>query len=116
MSKIYLPVENVNEYACYSVYDKDTIRAYKNMPQQNSSSNYKDFFINSNYLERDGVQQWGNYNQNLPVCLNKQNITNEYMYRTDYMNILVIFVLIILIIYFPVSTLIKRFFRGMRLH
>lgn len=114
MSKIYLPIDNFNEYACYTIYDKDTIRAYKTIPQANSSSNYKDYFINSHYLERDGLQQWGNYNTNLPVCFDKGNLTNEYMYRNDIMDILVVFVLIILIIYIPINNLIKRFFRGMK--
>lgn len=116
MSKIYLPIENFNEYACYSIYDKDTIRAYKTMPYPNSSSEYKDFFINSHYLERDGFQQWGNYNSYLPVCLNKDYLTNAYMYRYDIMDILVVFTLIILIVYIPFSILFKRFFRGMKVY
>ena len=29
MKHIYLPIENVNDFACYTVQDKDTIRAYK---------------------------------------------------------------------------------------
>lgn len=91
MQNIYLPVDDVNDFACYSVYDKDTIRAYVTMPQVNSSSNYVDFYINSHYLEREGTQQWSQYTQYLPTCIGKEAITNNYYYRNDFASILFIF-------------------------
>jgi len=114
--KIYLPIENFTSYSCYTVYDKDTIRAYKSTPQVNSSSYYTDFYINSHYLKKDGFQQWGNYNTNLPVCFDKNNLTNAYMYRNDISDVLIVFSLIVLIIYIPIDKIIKTFFRGRKLY
>ena len=33
MNNLYLPINKVSDYKCYSVYDKDTIRAYVQQPQ-----------------------------------------------------------------------------------
>ena len=54
MTNIYLPIDNVSDFACYSVYDKDTIRAYYTQPHIDSSSEYVDFFVNSHYLQKTG--------------------------------------------------------------
>ena len=45
-----------------SVYDKETIRAYVQQPQLDSSSQYVDFYINSHYLQKTGTQTWGQWN------------------------------------------------------
>ena len=45
MTNIYLPIDNVSDFACYSVYDKDTIRAYYTQPHIDSSSEYVDLSI-----------------------------------------------------------------------
>lgn len=112
--KVYVPVENISDYACYSVYDRETIRAYKNKPQLNTSTEYTDFYINSNYLEKSGFQTWGNYNNNLPVCISRDNLTTAYAYRNDFADILIIFFIFTFVIYFIVSKLIKTLFRGFK--
>lgn len=109
MNNIYLPVDNVSDFACYSVYDKETIRAYVTMPQINSSSNYVDFYINSHYLEKEGTQQWSQYTQYLPTCLSSNAITNDFYYRNDFTDILIQFTLIaFLCIYLPFKLIVGR--------
>lgn len=112
--KVYVPVENISDYACYSVYDRETIRAYKIKPGVNISTEYTDFYINSNYLEKSGTQTWGNYTQTFPVCLATEELTNSYAYRNDFADILIIFIVFVFVIYFIISKLLKTFFRGFR--
>lgn len=116
MEHIFLPVDNISDFACYSVYDKDTIRAYKTMPHLDSSSDYIDFYINSHYLEKSGTQRWGSWSDSLPSCLSTSVITNDIYYRTDLKDSLLIFVLLVLIIFwipfrFTVGRLFKNIWR-----
>lgn len=111
MDNIYLPIDNVNDFACYSIYDKDTVRAYRSQPQLDSSSEYVDFYINSHYLQKTGIQSWGQWNSSLPTCLSADTITNDYYYRNDFPDILLIFIIFAIIgIYLPFK-LISRIFR-----
>ena len=116
MEHIFLPVENVSDFACYSVIDKDTIRAYKSMPAINSSSDYVDFFINSHYLEKEGNQTWGNWSQNLPSCISSSAISTDFYYRNDLPEVLVIFIiLVVFVTYFPRKLLNVFYKRGFNL-
>ncbi len=116
MNKIYLPIENISDYKCYSVSDQDTIRAYVQQPQLDSSSQYVDFYINSHYLQKSGVQSWGQWNNTLPVCLSSNNITNEVYYRNDFDSILIIFlVLFIFIICLPYKIMSRAFGRWLKI-
>lgn len=111
MDNIYLPVDNINEFDCYVIQDKDTIRAYKNMPNLNSTSDYVDFYINSHYLEKKGNQSWGNYSQYLPTCISSAAITNNFYYRNDFLDILLIFsIFVIFTIFLPIKVF-GRLFR-----
>lgn len=111
MDNIYLPIENVNDFACYSIYDKDTVRAYYTKPALDSSSEYVDFYINSHYLQRTGTQSWGQWNSSLPTCLSADSITTDYYYRNDFPDILLIFIIFAIVgIYLPFK-LISRIFR-----
>lgn len=112
--KLFVPVENISDYACYSVYDRETVRAYRTMPRVDSSSDYTDFFVNSHYLEKTGTQTWSNYYTNLPVCVDNANLTNSYVYRNDFAEILIIFLIFAFVIYFIVSKLLKTLFRGFK--
>lgn len=112
MKNVYLPIDNVNDFACYSVFDKDTIRAYFNKPQINTSSNYIDFYINSHYLEKEGTQSWGSYAQYLPTCISSSAITTDFYYRNDMSEILVIFIILcIFIFYIPIKVFLRLFRR-----
>lgn len=116
MNKIYLPIENISDFKCYSVYDKDTIRAYIQQPQLDSSSQYVDFYINSHYLQKSGTQSWGQWNNSLPVCLSSNNITNEVYHRNDFDSILIIFlVLFIFIICLPYKIMSRAFGRWLKI-
>ena len=115
MDTIYLPINSTSDYACYTVRDKDTIRAYKTRPSINSNSDYTDFYINSHYLQREGNENWGNWNSNLPICLDNSLITNDFEYRTDFADIMIIFLIFsIFIFYFPIK-LFSRIFRRVAL-
>lgn len=112
---IYVPYDNINDYKCYTLYDKDTIRAYISTPQFNTSSNYTDYFINSHYVFREGVQTWGNYST-LPICLSTDNLTNEIYYRNDFSDILIIFVIIAIIgVYLPFKIFSRAFGRWFKI-
>lgn len=116
MDNIYLPVDNVNDFACYSVYDKDTIRAYKTMPSINGSSNYVDFYINSHYLESEGTQSWGQWTNYLPTCISTSAITTDFYYRTDMPEILTMVIIIaICVIYLPYKIISRLFGRYLQL-
>lgn len=111
MDNIYLPINNVNDFACYSILDKDTVRAYYTKPALDSSSNYVDFYINSHYLQKTGTQSWGQWNSSLPTCLSSDLITTDYYYRNDFPDILLIFIIFAIVgIYLPFK-LISRIFR-----
>lgn len=116
MKHIYLPIENLNDFACYTVEDKDTIRAYKTMPRLDSSSDYVDFYINSHYLEKEGTESWGQWQSYLPTCIISSSITNDIYYRNDLDSILVIFLCIIVFVtYFPRKLLNIFYKRGFNL-
>lgn len=116
MNKIYLPIENISDYKCYSVYDKDTIRAYVQQPQLDSSSQYVDFYINSHYLQKTGTQSWGNWNSSLPTCLELNTFTSEVYYRNDFDSILIIFlILFIFIIALPYKVMSRAFGRWLKI-
>lgn len=116
MKNIYLPIENVNDFACFSVYDKDTIRAYKTQPQLESSSEYVDFYINSHYLQNTGTQSWGQWQNYLPTCITKSSITTDVYYRNDFDSILIIFlILFIFIIVLPYKIMSRAFGRWLKI-
>lgn len=111
MKNIYLPVDSVSDFACYSVLDKDTIRAYVNNPQINTSSNYVDFYINSHYLEKEGTQTWGSYTQYLPACISSSAITTDFYYRNDMPQILVMFIILSIFVFLIPIKIFTRLFR-----
>lgn len=116
MSKIYLPVSNINDFACYVVHDKDTIRAYDTTPALNTNSNYTDFYINSHYLSVRGSQSWNQWNSNIPICLDKNNFTNDIYYSNDLPNSLFIFLIFaIFIIILPFKFMGRIFGRWLRI-
>lgn len=106
---IYVPNTS---YACYVVQSEEIIRAYLQMPSYNSTVSYRDYYIRSDYIYRDGTQSFGNYST-LPVCLDNSVLTNDFYYRTDLSNILIIFFIIAVIgIYMPLKIFFRFFKRG----
>lgn len=108
---IYVDVKNIDDFKCYSVVDKDTIRAYYSTPALNSSSEYVDFYINSHYLQKSGYQSWGNYN-NLPVCIQSDKLTTDFYYRNDLPDILfILIVFLFIIVFLPYKIVFRSFGR-----
>jgi len=85
---IYVP--EAEKWACVYVQGDGILRAYESMPRNNTTINYREYFTKSNYLYRDGQQQFSQY-ATLPTCLDKSTLTNDVYYRNDFASILVIF-------------------------
>lgn len=108
---IYVP--DTENYQCFVVRSDTTIRAYKEVPKNNTEVEYRDYYYTSNYLYNDGTQSFSNYTA-LPVCLDNSQITSDYVYRNDFPMILLTFVLFVGFIWFFVTKLIKTFFFGFK--
>lgn len=107
---IYVPEKE--NYKCYVVQNEDVIRAYEKVPTNNTTVNYRDYYINSNYIYKDGYQQFSNY-ATLPVCLNSNDLTSDFYYRNDLADILIIFaILSIVIILIPLKIFFRLFKKG----
>lgn len=98
-------------YPCYVVQSEGVIRAYAQVPYYNSNITYRDYYVNSSYIYRDGMQQFSSY-ATLPICLPSDSITNRYMYRLDIDKIFLTFFIILFISYFIVAKIIRVFFHG----
>lgn len=106
---IYVP--DLENYQCFVVRNDSTIRAYKNIPQNNMDIEYRDYYYTSNYLYQDGVQSFGAYST-LPICLDNSNLTSSVYYRNDFDSILVIFLIMcIFCFYLPLKIFVRLFRR-----
>lgn len=109
---IYVP-DDTTFNKCYVVQGEGVIRGYDKVPSNNTSYNYRDYYINSSYIYRDGTGSWSQYST-LPICLSSDTITNSYVYRNDFASILIIFMLLVGGTWFLVSKLIKTLFHGFK--
>lgn len=108
---IYVP-EDTTYNKCYVVQSEGVIRGYDTIPRNNTSYSYRDYYINSDYIFRDGTGSWSSYTT-LPICLSSSDITNEFWYRLDLSNILICFLIInIFGIWLPTKIFSKLFKRG----
>lgn len=106
---IYVP--DLENYNCFVVRSEEVIRAYKQVPYNNSTIQYRDYYYNSNYLYQDGEQTFSQYTT-LPVCLNNSNLTNEVYYRNDFDSILTIFLIMsIFCLLIPIKIILRLFRR-----
>lgn len=106
---IYVP--DLTNYNCYVVQSEGVLRGYEEVPTNNSTINYRDFYINSNYIYRDGSQTFGQFST-LPVCLSSDVITSDVYYRNDFDSILIIFlILCIFCLYIPLKVFLRLFRR-----
>lgn len=114
MNNIYLP-ESTTYNKCYVVQNEQVIRAYDTIPSNNTSYKYRDYYINSNYIYKDGSGNWSQYST-LPVCLDNSLITTDFYYRLDFPNILFIFLVFsIFIVYIPFKIFSRAFGRWLKL-
>lgn len=107
---IYVPDDTIYNQ-CYVVQSENTIRAYDRIPTNNSNYNYRDYYIHSDYIYRDGSGIWNQYST-LPVCLSSDVITNDIYYRQDFDKILIIFLILsIFCFYIPIRIFCRLFRR-----
>lgn len=111
MEKIYVP-QDTTYNKCYVVQSEGVIRGYDRVPSYNTSYSYRDYYVNSDYIYRDGSGQWNNYST-LPVCLSSDVITNDYYYRVDMYKILIMFIIFSIVgLYIPIKIFSKIFRKG----
>lgn len=109
---IYVPNDSTFN-KCYVVQSEGVIRGYNKTPTTNTSYSYRDYYIRSGYIYRDGTGNWGNTINNI-VCLDSNSITNDYMYRNDIADIMIVFIIMVAGVWFLISKLIKTLFHGFR--
>lgn len=110
MEKIYVP-EDTTFNKCYVVQSSGIIRGYNKVPANGVEYSYRDYYIDSNYIYKDGTGNWSQYST-LPICLASDVITNDYYYRNDFSDILIMFSIIAIFgIYFPFKILFRLFRR-----
>lgn len=98
-------------YACYVVQGEGVIRGYEEMPANNRDINYRDWYINSSYIYRDGTQSFNQWTD-LPTCLQTSEVTDVVYYRNDFDSILIIFlILCIFCFYLPLKVFLRLFRR-----
>lgn len=114
MGKIFVP-EDTTYNACYVVQSEGVIRAYDRVPSYNTSYSYRDYYVNSDYMYRDGNGNWSSYST-LPTCLSSDVITNDIYYRVDLYKIMIIFIILaIVIIVIPYKFMSRIFGRWLRI-
>ena len=108
---IYVPTDTTYN-KCYVVQSEGVIRGYDVVPRNNISYNYRDYYVNSDYIFRDGTGSWSQYST-LPSCLSELDITNDYYYRVDFPNILLGFLILsIFCFYIPIKIFSRIFRKG----
>lgn len=91
MSKIYVP--DYTSSNCVVIRNEEVIRKYETTPTQNSTINYIDYYINSDYIAQPGNQTFNQYST-IPTCLSSDIITTDIYYRVDMYKILIMFLII----------------------
>lgn len=109
---IYVP--DIENYKCFVIQNGETIRAYTQMPTLNSTISYRDYYINSHYIYKDGTQSFGNYGTSIPTCIPSNQLTNAFYYRNDFDSIIVIFMCIVGFCYIVMRKIVRVFFHGFR--
>ena len=108
---IYVPEKE--SYKCYVVQSEGVIRAYEEKPQNNKNVNYRDYYINSSYIYKDGTQQFSTYT-NLPICLSTNELTSDVYYRLDLDKILIIFLVMCIFCFLIPLKVFVRFCRRLK--
>lgn len=114
MAKIYLP-DSLTSSNCPYVYDKDTIRVYRETPRLNATIDYTDYFIHSDYISRTGSTTFGNYTNINITCLPITDFSTNAIYRTDITNIFICAFIFIFMCWFLVSRIVRRLFYGRKI-
>lgn len=107
---IYVP-DDLPYSACYVLQSNYVLRAYESVPRQNSTIDYIDIALDNHYLYRDGQTTFSQYST-IPTCIDSSRITHSWSYRTDFSDIMIIIMILVVIGYFILSRPIKWLFRG----
>lgn len=83
---VYVPTYNDNN--CAVVTSDSKIRVYEYKPTNNSNVPYIDYYFNADYISYTGTQQFSQYTT-IPNC--RTDITTDFYYRTDIVDILLLF-------------------------
>ena len=105
---IYVPTYNNGN--CAHIQSSDVIRVYEQRPYQNSTINYKDYFIKSDYIYNEGQATFGQYSA-IPVCISSDRITTDVYYRNDLPQILIIFMIMVIVCFLVPWKIFVRMFR-----
>lgn len=112
--KIFVP-QDTTYNQCYVVQSEGVIRAYDRVPSYNTTYNYRDYYIKSDYIYREGQGNWSSYST-LPTCLPSSDITNDIYYRIDFASILLTFaILCYFIIFLPYRIMSRAFGRWLKI-
>ena len=105
---IYIPEYSSSN--CAIIQSTGVIRVYDTVPQINSTINYKDYFINSSYIYNENSQTFGQYSS-IPVCISSDRITTDIYYRNDLPQILLIFAIMSIVMFYIPLKIFMRLFR-----
>ena len=97
-------------YQCYYIQSEGVIRAYEEVPTYNRDINYRDYYLKSNYIYKDGIQSFGTYSP-LPVCLSSDTLTHDVYYRNAFDSILIIFYIMCIFCFWIPLKIFMRLFR-----
>lgn len=107
---LYVP-SDLPYNGCYYLKDNYTMRVYESLPTQNTSVNYVDVALDNHYIFHQGVEQFG-LDAVIPSCIPTQEITDKYIYRLDYFEILACAMIFFVFFWFILSKCFKVVFRG----
>lgn len=105
---IYVP--EYNNGNCVYIYNTDVIRVYDSTPRANSTIQYKDYYIHSDYMYNTGSTTFSQYST-LPVCIDNSRITTDIYYRVDLAYILIIFFIMCFVCFYVPWKIFVRLFR-----
>lgn len=105
---IYSPISLENNNKCYEYQDTVILRIYDsiNLDQQNT---YTDYNTGNHYSSKTGTI----FLTSEPVCIDHNDLSNEFYYRNDLTHILVCFLIMsIFIFYIPIKIFLRFYKKG----
>lgn len=106
--KVYVP--DYTSGNCAYIHNDSVIRVYESQPRNNSTINYKDYYLHNGYIYNNGSTTFSQYSS-LPVCIQDSRITTDVYYRLDFPQILLMFVLLSFICFWIPWKIFIRLFR-----
>lgn len=104
---IYVPKYDSN--SCVYIHSSDVIRVYDEKPTSNTRISYTDYYIKSNYISNTGSTSFGNY-ISIPDCISTSNLTSSYLYRNDFVDILIIISILVIWVLFCLKMMFGRLY------